>query len=265
MDGRILVTGGTGTIGRRLVPLLEGRGATVRVLTRHAPQGCAADHVVGDVMTGAGLDAAMTGAEAVVHLAGGAKGDDVAAANVTAAAERAGVRHILTLSVVGAGRMPIGYFRAKEQVETIFAASGVPSTVLRAAQVHQLVLRMAAGMTKLPVAPAPRIRFEPVDAGEVAERLAELASGSPAGMAGELAGPEVLEAEELLREYADARGLRRRFVRFGLPGKVGAAYRAGANLAGADARRGRTTWAEFLRTAPELTVEGHVDAPKTRS
>lgn len=264
MDGRILVTGGTGTIGRRLVPLLEERGAAVRVLTRHVAEG-AADHVVGDVMTGAGLDAAMTGAEAVVHLAGGAKGDDVAAANVTAAAERAGVRHILTLSVVGAGRMPIGYFRAKEQVEAIFAASAVPSTVLRAAQVHQLVLRMAAGMMKLPVAPAPRIRFEPVDAAEVAERLAELASGSPVGLAGEIAGPEVLEAEELLRRYADARGLRRRFVRFGLPGKVGAAYRADANLAGAAARRGRITWAEFLRTAPELTAEGHVSAPKTRS
>jgi uncharacterized protein YbjT (DUF2867 family) len=250
MGERILVTGGTGTIGRRLLPLLEDRGASVRVLTRHAPDG-AGDHVVGDVMSGAGLDAAMSGAAVVVHLAGGAKGDEVAAANVVAAAERAGVRHVLTLSVIGAGRMPIGYFRAKEQVEAVFAASAVPSSVLRAAQVHQLVLRMAAGMTKLPVAPAPRIRFEPVDAGEVAERLAELALGEPAGLAGELAGPEVLEAEELLRRYADALGLRRRFVRFGLPGKVGAAYRADANLAGPGAQRGRITWDEFLRTAPE--------------
>ncbi|MEY9952766.1 SDR family oxidoreductase [Leifsonia sp. EB34] len=249
MDGRILVTGGTGTIGRRLVPLLEERGAAVRVLTRHAPEG-AADHVAGDVMTGAGLDVAMAGAAVVVHLAGAAKGDEVAAANVIAAAERAGVRHVLTLSVVGAGRMPIGYFRAKEQVEAIFAAATVPSTVLRAAQVHQLVLRMAAGMTRPPVAPAPRIRLEPVDAGEVAERLAELALGSPAGLACELAGAEVLEAEELLRRYAEVRGLRRRFVRFGLPGKVGAAYRADANLAGPDARRGHLTWEEFLRTEP---------------
>ena len=258
MNARILVTGGTGTIGRRLVPLLAERGAVVRMLTRHAPAG-AEDHVAGDVMTGAGLDVAMAGEAVVVHLAGAAKGDEVAAANVVAAAERAGVRHVLTLSVVGAGRMPIGYFRAKEQVEAVFAASAVPSTVLRAAQVHQLVLRMAAGMTKLPVAPAPRIRFEPVDAGEVAERLAGLALGEPAGLAGELAGPEVLEAEELLRRYAEARGLRRRFVRFGLPGKVGAAYRADANLAGADAERGRITWAEYLRS----TIEGHVNAPKS--
>ncbi len=252
MGGRILVTGGTGTIGSRLVPLLEAQGASVRLLTRHAPEG-SADHVAGDVMSGAGLDDAMAGAEVVVHLAGGAKGDDVAATNVLAAAERAGVGHAVTLSVVGAARMPIGYFRAKEQVEAIFAASRVPTTVLRAAQAHQLVLRMAVGMTRLPVVPAPRIRFEPVDAGEVAARLAELALGEPAGLAGEIAGPEVLEAEELLRRFADARGLRRRFVRFGLPGKVGAAYRADANLAAPGALRGHLTWQTFLNTPTSLT------------
>lgn len=247
-SGRILVTGGTGTIGGRLVPLLEAQGASVRVLTRHPVEG-AADHVVGDVMSGAGLDSAMAGIGVVVHLAGAAKGDDAAAANVVAAAERAAVGHVLTLSVVGAGRMPIGYFRAKAQTEAVFAASRVPSSVMRAAQVHQLVLRMAVGLTRLPVALAPRARFEPVDAGEVAARLAELALGEPVGFVGDLAGPEVMEAEELLRRFAAARGLRRGYLRFGLPGAVGAAYRADANLAGPGALRGRIGWDEFLATS----------------
>ena len=88
-------------------------------------------------------------------------------------------------------------------------------------------------------------RFQPVDAGEVADRLAELALGAPAGLVPDMGGPRVYGMADLLREYLRARGKRRMMVPVRLPGKAARAFRAGANLAPEQAV-GRRTWAEFL-------------------
>ena len=249
MNASLLVTGGTGNIGSRVVPLLRDAGRDLRILTRH-PRGAAPgiQHVEGDTVAGRGLAAALDGVEVVLHLAGGAKGDDVAARNLAAAAREAGVRHLVLISVVGADRMPIGYFRAKAEAERVIAGSGVPWTVLRAAQLHDFVLPVVTGMAKLPVLPVPRgLRFEPVDGDEVAARLAGLALGSPAGRVADLAGPEVLDIPQLVESLAAAKGGRMRHrLPIRIPGAVGRAYRAGENLAGDGAERGRLTWQEFL-------------------
>ncbi|MGD8166097.1 SDR family oxidoreductase [Herbiconiux sp. P16] len=254
MNTPILVTGGTGTLGRRVVPLLVDAGRAVRVLTRHpAADSPGIQHVEGDTVAGRGLDAALTGVEIVLHLAGGAKGDDIAARNLAAAACAADVRHLILISVVGADRMPIGYFRAKAAAERAVARSGVPWTVLRAAQLHDFVLPIVRSMARLPLLPAPRgLRFEPVDRDEVAARLAELTLGAPAGRVPDLAGPEVLDIPQLAAAYAaaragaDARIRHRRPLPVRLPGAVGRAYRAGDNLAASDAQRGGVTWRSFL-------------------
>lgn len=251
MDETIVVTGGTGRIGRSVVPRLRAAGRPVRILSRHRPDeadgaagGPGVVHVVGDTAQGVGLPEAFAGAGTVVHLAGGATGDDRAAVNVGRAAREAGVRHLLLISVIGAGRMPIGYFRAKADAERAVAESGVPWTILAVAQLHEFLLPMVRGMSRLPVVPAPRgLRFEPVDREEVAARLAELALGEPAGRVPDLAGPEVIELPELVRAFS---GKRRPLLRLPLPGAVGRAYRAGDNLADATAVRGRRTWADFL-------------------
>lgn len=250
MNAPLLVTGGTGNIGRRVVPLLREAGLDVRVLTRHPqPSEPGIQHVAGDTVAGHGLAAALDGVDVVLHLAGGAKGDDVAAQNLAGAAREAGVRHLVLISVVGADRMPIGYFRAKAEAERLIAASGVPWTVLRAAQLHDFVLPVARGMARMPLLPVPGgLRFEPVDGDEVAARLAELALGAPAGRVADLAGPEVLGVRELVAAFAGVTGDRlRRGLPIRLPGGVGRAYRAGENLAGADAQRGSRTWREFLQ------------------
>jgi uncharacterized protein YbjT (DUF2867 family) len=246
MHAPILVTGGTGTIGRRVVPLLRAEGAELRILTRHpGTDEPGIRHLEGDTVTGRGLAEAMAGAGTVLHLAGGAKGDDVAAARVTQAARAAGVGHLVLISVIGADRMPIGYFRAKATAERAFAESGVPWSILRVAQLHEFVLPMVRGLARLPLVPAPGgLRFEPVHVDEVARRLADLALGAPAGRVADLAGPEVLTVPDLVAAY---RGRSARAVPVRLPGAVGRAYRAGDNLAGPDAARGTRTWAEFLR------------------
>ena len=250
MNAPLLVTGGTGNIGRRVVPLLREAGRDLRVLSRNPrTDEPGIQHVGGDTVAGSGLAAALDGVDTVLHLAGGAKGDDVAARNLADAARHAGVRHLLLISVIGADRMPIGYFRAKAEAERIIAESGVPWTVLRAAQLHDFVLPVARGMARMPLLPVPGgLRFEPVHGDEVAARLAELALGAPAGRVADLAGPEVLDVPQLVAAFAEATGgrLRRGRLPIRLPGAVGRAYRAGENLAGAGAQRGIRTWREFL-------------------
>ncbi|MDQ0894885.1 SDR family oxidoreductase [Agromyces ramosus] len=257
MNAPLLVTGGTGNIGSRVVPLLRQAGRDIRILSRHprTPEP-GIQHVVGDTVAGDGLAAALEDVEVVLHLAGGAKGDDVAARNLTAAARAAGVRHLVLISVIGADRMPIGYFRAKAEAERVIAASGVPWTVLRAAQLHDFVLPVARGMARMPLLPVPGgLRFEPVHGDEVAARLAELALGSPSGRVADLAGPEVLDVPRLVAAFREATGARARGGRLPirLPGAVGRAYREGENLAGEGAQRGIRTWREFLNERRPVT------------
>jgi len=257
MNASLLVTGGTGTIGSRVVPILREAGRDVRVLTRHPRPGRPGiEHVEGDTVTGRGLASAFRDIDVVLHLAGGAKGDDVAARNVAEAARRAGVRHLVLISVIGADAMPIGYFRAKAEAERIIAGSGLPWTIVRVAQLHEFVLPVVRGMAKLPLLPTPGgLRFEPVHVEEVAARLAELALGEPAGRVGDLAGPQVLDVRQLADAYTDVMdGRRRRSIPIRLPGAVGRAYRAGDNLAAEGARRGTRTWHDFLVEHAGATV-----------
>jgi uncharacterized protein YbjT (DUF2867 family) len=159
------------------------------------------------------------------------------------------------ISVVGADRIPVvsrvdramfGYFASKLAAERVVADSGLPWTTLRATQFHDLILMVAQQMAKLPVIPLPAgFRFQPVDAGEVAARLVELALGTPVGLVPDMGGPKVYGMAELLRDYLRATHRRRPIIPVWLPGKAARAFRAGANLAPRRAA-GRRTWEEFL-------------------
>ncbi|MFI5836696.1 SDR family oxidoreductase [Micromonospora sp. NPDC051300] len=266
MHTPILVTGGTGTLGRHVVPLLRAAGHPVRVLSRRGgPPGDGVTHVTADLLTGVGLEPALRGVTTVLHLAGGAKGDDRVAANLVHAARRTGVTHLAHVSVTGADRVPLAWLRSKRDAERAVADSGLPWTVLRAAQFHDLVLTMLTAMAKLPVAPVPGgLRLQPVDAAEVAARLVELTLGAPAGLAPDLAGPETLGLDELLTGYLAATGRRRLRLPVRLPGKAGRAYRDGANLARPGATRGVRTWDAFLAERLRRAVGGAPTSPPSR-
>jgi uncharacterized protein YbjT (DUF2867 family) len=256
MTSPILLTGGTGTLGRLVVPRLRDAGCHVRVLSRHshAPeQGI--KFMTGDLTTGDGLEAAVRGVETIVHCAGTAKGDEDKARNLVRAASRAGVQHLVYISVVGADRIPVvsgldrgmfGYFASKWAAEKVIAYSGLPWTTLRATQFHDLILTVAQQLAKLPVMPVPTgVRFQPVDADEVAARLVELALAKPAGLVPDIGGPRVYESAELLRGYLRASHRHRLLIPVRLPGKAARAVRAGANLAPEQAV-GHRTWEDFL-------------------
>jgi uncharacterized protein YbjT (DUF2867 family) len=258
METTAFVTGGTGTLGRLVVPRLRDAGCKVRVLSRHshnAEEGIEIEYVIGDLATGEGIEAAVDGAELIVHLAGSNKGDEDKARHLVPAASRTGARHLVYISVVGADRIPVvsgvdramfGYFASKLAAERVIAGSGLPWTTLRATQFHDLMLTTARQMARLPVVPVPSgFRFQPIDAGEVADRLVELALGTPAGLVPDIAGPKVYGMADLVRGYLRARRKHRLLVPVRLPGKAARAYRAGANLA-PERAVGRRTWEEFL-------------------
>ena len=257
MTPPILLTGGTGTLGRLVTPLLQEAGHTVRVLSRssHEPAD-GIEFVTGDLATGTGVEAAVDGVATIVHLAGTQKGDDVKARTlVQAAAARSGRPHIVYVSVVGADKIPVvsgvdramfGYFAAKRAAESIVADSGLPWTTLRATQFHDLTLTTVQGMAKMPVVPVPSgFRFQPIDAGEVAARLVELALGTPSGLVPDIGGPRAYEMAELVRSYLRATGKHRLIMPMKLPGKAARAFREGANLT-LQRAVGRRTWEDFL-------------------
>ena len=128
---KALVTGGTGTLGRLVVPRLQDAGYDVRVLSRHIHDGLEGfEFVTGDLATGGGIDAAVEGTEIIVHLAGDKKGDEHKAQNLVRAASRNGTQHLAYISVVGADRIPVtsridrtmfGYFASKLAAERVVA------------------------------------------------------------------------------------------------------------------------------------------------
>ncbi len=256
MTASILVTGGTGTLGRQVVPRLRKAGCDVRVLSRHSRAGSeGVAYVTGDLATGEGIDAAVDGVGTIVHLAGEMKGDETKARHLVRAASRAGVRHLAYISVVGADQIPLtsgidrlmfGYFASKLAAERIVADSGLPWTTLRATQFHDLLLQTLAQLARLPVIPVPAgFRFQPVDPAEVAQRLVELALGTPAGLVPAIGGPRVYAMAALLRGYLRATHRHRLIVPIWLPGQAARAFRAGANLA-PERAVGRRTWEDVL-------------------
>jgi len=247
----ILVTGGTGTIGRQVVPLLQAAGCKVRVLSRHAGDGGdggdGIEYVAVDLLQDEGIDAAVAGADVVLHLAGGPKGDDVGTRNLVRAAERAGVGHLVHISVTAVDKLPLTYFKSKLGAEQAVLQSSVPSTVLRVAQLHDFAWKTVQAMAKLPVLPKPGgVRFQPVDSRDVAERLVELALGAPQGLVPDLVGPKVYGLAELADDYLRAKGKHRLGLPVHVPGKAGKVYRAGGNLTLTGATVGTHSWEDFV-------------------
>ncbi|MFD7873506.1 SDR family oxidoreductase [Streptomyces sp. NPDC059766] len=237
----ILVTGGTGTLGRLLTERLRTDGHEVRVLSRHSPS-----YAV-DLREGTGLDAAVAGVDTIVHCATSPRGgDERAARHLIEAARQAHVRHLVYISIVGVDQVPLGYYRAKFAVERLIEESGLGWTVLRTTQFHDLVLQFLQGSAKLPVMLLPAgVADQPVEAAEVAARLAELAAGAPAGRVPDMGGPEVRTLPELARAYLRASGRRRPLLNVRLVGTTYQRFRAGGHLA-PNRAVGKVTFEQFL-------------------
>lgn len=252
MPSPILVTGGTGTLGRHVVKRLRDAGVEVRVLSRRAsPAEDGVDLITGDLSTGAGLERAVAGVGVIVHCASSNKGDADTTANlVEAAAAQPEPPHLVYISIVGTDRVSFGYTKTKLKCERIVANSGLAWTILRATQFYDLVLSGARSLARLPVVPVPaRFPVQPVDTDEVAARLVDLALADPAGRVPDLGGPEVISFADLLRRYLRATQRRRPVLPIPIPGtravKAGGLVVADHGSA-FEPVAGKVTWEEFL-------------------
>ena len=254
MTQTLLVTGATGTLGRRVVAAAGAAGYHVRGLSRRDP----ADHSTafptavrwyrGDLLGGTGIDAAVENVEVLVHCATQfIRAKDVAATqHLIDAARAAGVGNLIYVSIVGVDRIPVPYYKTKWRVEQQLAQSGLAHTIQRVTQFHELIDTMFSIQRFSPLLLALRaVRFQPIDPRDVAAHLLTLIDAGPMGRADDIGGPEVREHADLARAYLGSRNSRRRAVGVAVPGRIVAGYRSGANLA-PDHPVGTITFADYL-------------------
>jgi uncharacterized protein YbjT (DUF2867 family) len=202
---KIVVIGGSGLIGSKLVNKLGGQG--------HNAIAASPDSGV-NTLTGEGLDEALEGASVVVDVSNAPSFEDAAVmeffktatGNLLTAEAAAGVEHHVALSVVGTERLTeSGYFRAKLAQEKLIAESSIPYSIVRATQFYEFMQRIAADATDGNTVRLPPALFQPMAAEDVASGVCRVSVGAPLNGMVEIAGPEQFRLDELVRGALAAR------------------------------------------------------------
>lgn len=206
MAMKIVVIGGSGLIGKKVVTNLRHRGQEVVAASRSSGV---------NSVTGEGLAQALAGAHVVVDVANAPSWEDNAVMefferlgrNLLAAEATAGVGHHVALSVVGTERLlASGYFRAKITQEELIKASPVPYTIVRATQFFEFVGGIAQFATEGQTVRLPSVLMQPIAAEDVAAVMADVALAEPLNGTIELAGPEPIRQDDLVRQFLNATG-----------------------------------------------------------
>ncbi|MDJ0335411.1 NmrA family NAD(P)-binding protein [Salinibacterium sp. G-O1] len=240
----ILVTGGTGSLGRPTVELLRAAGNDVRVFSRTRGPG----RVTGNLTSGEGLAEALDGVHTVLHLAtSAASGKDAAQTRrLLDASLAAGVAHFVYISIVGVDVNPYPYYRIKFACERAISESGIPHTILRATQFHSFLAMLVSAQRRFPFILAADIPVQPIAGEEVAARLVELVGAAPAGAVPDIGGPEQLRLLDAIATLQAAAGTHKRVWALPLAGRTIRAFRSGTHMPGLPGF-GRETFAEYVQ------------------
>jgi uncharacterized protein YbjT (DUF2867 family) len=248
----ILVTGGTGTLGRHVVRLLRNAGHRARILSRN-PRGHV-DAVQGDLATGVGLIKALSGMDAIIHAASATtqltklrQTDVVGTRRLLAMAREERVKHVVFISIVGMEGIAYPYYRTKLAAEAVVEESIIPWTILRATQFHSLMETFLGVFSKPPMLAAVPFawQFQPVDPSEVATRLVQVVKQEPAGRLPDFGGPEVRDFKGIAESWLKSRKLSKRLINLPLPLKFSRQFAAGRLLC-PDHKDGKITFEQYL-------------------
>ncbi|MEJ8825894.1 SDR family oxidoreductase [Variovorax humicola] len=243
---KIVVIGGTGLIGSKLIALLRQRGHEAVAASRNTGV---------NTLTGEGLAAALTRAQVVVDVANSPSFEDTAVMsffqtsgrNLLAAEVAAGVQHHVALSVVGTERLQgSGYFRAKLVQEQLIEGSGLPYTIVRATQFMEFLPAIAQSGTEGDAVRLPSAHLQPVAAQDVAAAMADAALGAPLNGMVEVGGPERAGMAAMVERWLRANGDARTVMPDASAPYFGVRVNDGSLTTGADARVGATTLAAWL-------------------
>lgn len=248
----VLVTGGTGTLGRHVVMLLRQSGHRARILSRQ-PRGHV-DAVEGDLRTGAGLDKAVAGMDAIIHAASATTNplawratDVLGTRRLLGLGREAHVAHVVFVSIVGIDRVAYPYYKTKLAVEAGVRENIIPWSILRATQFHTFMELVLRGFSRLPGVLAIPLawRFQPVDSKEVAQRLVDIVLGKPAGLLPDYGGPEVRDFKSIAHPWLIARKDGRRLANLPFPLKFGRQIAEGG-LTCPDHKDAKITFDDYL-------------------
>jgi len=248
----VLVTGGTGTLGRDVVRQLREAGHRARVFSRQAGSGD--DWTQGDLATGEGLERALAGMDAVIHAASDPRvawrtqATDVGGTRkLLEAASRAGIGHLVYVSIVGIDGLASRYYRAKVAAEQIVRKDIVPWSILRATQFHTLMDSWIARYSRMPFVAAIPFgwQFQPVDTRDVAAKLVALVTGKPGGMLPDFGGPEIRRFRTLAISSLEARRMKKPIVSVPIPFGISRQIAQG-RLLSPDHKEGTITFEQYL-------------------
>lgn len=249
---KIVVIGGSGLIGKKVV----------KNLCQQGHEAVAASPSSGvNTVTGEGLAQALAGAQVVVDVANAPSWEDSAVLsffetsgrNLLAAEAAAGVGHHVALSVVGTDRLlGSGYFRAKMAQENLIKASRIPYTIVRATQFFEFVGGIAQSATEGQTVRLPPVLMQPIVSDDVAAVVAQTALAKPLNGTVELAGPELIRQDELVRQFLNATGDTRKVIADPKAFYYGMAVNDQSLTPGDHPRLGPTRFADWLSRNAEL-------------
>lgn len=253
----VLVTGGTGTLGREIVSRLSQQGHTVRIMSRSASRLTSdsdkrLEWAQATLASGEGVAEAVKDINVIVHCASSpfreTKAVDVdGTKRLLQLAKAAGVAHVVHISITGIDHHPFSYYQNKVAGENVIMEGGIGWTILRTTQFFNLIDIFLGATRYMPMVaflPTDFI-FQPVDVGEVADHMVAAVNRSPAGRLPDVAGPEVLRLGEMAKVWLRAQGIRKPVVHLPIPGKVAAGFRSGI-ITLPERAVGKITWAEWV-------------------
>jgi uncharacterized protein YbjT (DUF2867 family) len=262
---KIVVIGGSGLIGSKLVSILRSKG--------HEVLAASPDSGV-NTITGEGVAAALAGAEVVVDVANSPSFEDEAVkkffetsgTNLLAEEARAGVRHHVALSIVGTDRVPdSGYLRAKLIQENLIRKSGIPYSILRSTQFFEFISRIAQPTDNGSSVRVPDALFQPILSADVVAALADITLGPPLNGIVEIGGPQRYRMNDLVRRVLQAGGDKREVVADDDARYFGAKINDESLVAGPSARTGSKLFEDWLKDFATQRSTATVRAPSAAS